>query len=126
MARSLMAFRSVSALMLKFETVAVVVRNDKRAAKWWKEKVGLRVVTSFPHWVTVAPRGSNVRLHLCPDSRPEKGNTGFMFSTKDAAKEEARLRKNGVKISRPVKKEEWGTTFRFLDPDGNEFQVIED
>jgi len=25
-----------------------------------------------------------------------------------------------------VKKEEWGTTLRFLDPDGNEFQVIED
>jgi predicted enzyme related to lactoylglutathione lyase len=112
--------------MLTFETVAVVVRNEKRAAKFWKDKVGFRVVTTFPHWFTVAPRGSNVRLHLCPDSRPEKGNTGFLFSTPDATKEEARLRKKGVKISRPVKKEEWGTTFRFLDPDGNEFQVIED
>src|SRR5438128_12665360 len=59
--------------MLKFETVAVVVRNEKKATKFWKDKVGFRVVTSFPHWVTVAPRGSNVRLHLCPDSRPEKG-----------------------------------------------------
>lgn len=112
--------------MLTFETVAVVVRSEKRAARWWKEKVGFRVVTAFPHWVTVAPRGSNVRLHLCPDSRPEKGNTGFMFSTKDARKEEARLRKNGVKIVRPTKDEGWGTVFVFADPEGNEFYVIED
>src|SRR2546423_12065012 len=112
-------------IMLKFATVAVVVRNEKRAMKWWKEKIGFRVVTSFPHWVTVAPRGANVHLHLCPDSRPEKGNTGFMFSTPDAAKEEARLRKKGVKITHPVKKEDWGTIFWFADPDGNEFQVLE-
>ncbi len=111
--------------MLKFETVAVVVRDEKKATRFWKDKVGLRVVTSWPHWVTVAPRGSNVRLHLCPDSRPEKGNTGYLFSTKDAKREEARLRKLGVKITKPTKKEEWGTIFWFADPDGNEFQVIE-
>ena len=122
----LMAHGRFGASMLKFETVAVVVRDEKKATKFWKEKVGFRVVTSFPHWVTVAPRGANVRLHLCPDARPEKGNTGFLFSTKDAKQEEARLRKNGVKISQSVKKEEWGTTLRFLDPDGNEFQVIQD
>ena len=121
-----MTHRPIPAFMLKFETVAVVVRDEKKATKFWKDKVGFRVVTSWPHWVTVAPRGANVRLHLCPDARPEKGNTGFLFSTKDAKQEEARLRKNGVKISQSVKKEEWGTTLRFLDPDGNEFQVIQD
>ncbi len=120
-----MAYRSIPAYMLKFETVAVVVRDEKKATKFWKEKVGFRVATSWPHWVTVAPRGSNVRLHLCPDSRPEKGNTGYLFGTEDAAKEEARLRKKGVKITKPTKKEEWGTIFWFADPDGNEFQVIE-
>lgn len=111
--------------MLTFETVAVVVRNENKAAKFWKDKVGFRIVTSWPHWVTVAPGGSKVRLHLCPDSRPEKGNTGFLFSTKDIAREERRLRKNGVRISRPITKEDWGTTFMFSDPDGNEFWVIE-
>src|SRR5213594_1645963 len=98
-----MAHGPIPTCMLKFATVAVVVRDEKKATKFWKDKVGFRVVTSWPHWVTVAPRGSNVHLHLCPDSRPEKGNTGYMFS----------------------KKEEWGTIFWFADPDGNEFQVIE-
>lgn len=111
--------------MLKFETVAVVVRDEEKAAKWWKEKLGFRVVTSWPHWYTVAPRGAKVHLHLCPDARPEKGNTGFLFSTKDIPRELARLRKKGVKITRPLKKESWGTTFMFADPDGNEYWVIE-
>ena len=122
---NLMPRALIHGAMLKFQTVAVVVRNEKKATKWWTEKLGFRVVTSFPHWVTVAPRGANVHLHLCPDSRPEKGNTGFMFSTQDAVKEEARLRKKGVKITQQVKKEDWGTIFWFADPDGNEFQVIE-
>lgn len=112
--------------MLKFETVAVVVRDEKKATKWWKEKIGLRVVTSWPHWVTVAPKGANVRIHLCPDARPEKGNTGFLFSTKDIVREERRLRGKGVKIKQPITKEDWGTTFVFADPDGNEFWVIQD
>src|SRR5437867_11667912 len=121
-----MTHRPIPAFMLKFETVAVVVRDEKKATKFWKDKLGFRVVTSFPHWVTVAPRGANVRLHLCPDARPEKGNTGFLFSTKDAKQEEARRRKNGVKISQSVKKEEWGRTLRFLDSDGTEFRGTQD
>jgi predicted enzyme related to lactoylglutathione lyase len=110
--------------MLKFQTVAVVVRDEKKAAKWWKEKIGVRVTDSFPHWHTVATPGSSVRIHLCPDSRPEKGNTGFSFGTTDAKREEARLRKNGVKITSPTRTEEWGTFFMFADPDGNEFYVF--
>jgi predicted enzyme related to lactoylglutathione lyase len=112
--------------MLKFETVAVVVRDEKKAAKFWKEKIGLRVVTSWPGWHTVAPKGSSVRMHLCPDARPEKGNTGFLFSTKDIKREETRLRKNRVKITQPITKSDWGTTLMFADPDGNEFWVIEE
>src|SRR5919108_1494614 len=71
--------RLLAPFMLTFESVAVVVRDEKKAMKFWKDKMGFRVVTRWPHWVTVAPRGSTVRLHLCPDSRPERGNTGYLF-----------------------------------------------
>lgn len=111
--------------MLKFRTVAVVVRDEKKAAKWWKDKIGLRVADSFPHWHTVVTPGSNVRIHLCPDSKPEMGNTGFSFATKNAKREEDRLRKSGVKITMPTTTEEWGTYFMFADPDGNEFYAFE-
>src|SRR2546427_11710046 len=99
-----MGHRPIWVPMLKFETVAVVVRDEKKATKFWKEKVGFRVVTSWPHWVTVGPRGATVRLHLCPDSRPEKGNTGHRSATADPPKEETRPRKKGVNTTKPAKK----------------------
>jgi len=113
-------------VMLQLNTMAVVVRNDQKAAKWYHDKLGLRVATRFPHWVTVASRGSTVTLHLCPDSPPEKGNTGISFGTKDVAKQEKELRKKGVKITVPTTKADYGTYLMFADPDGNEFYVFED
>jgi len=112
--------------MLTFATVAVVVRDEKKAVKWYTEKLGFRHVSKFSHWHTVSARGSNVRIHLCPDSKPEKGNTGFMFVTKDIEKEVAALKKKGVKFTMPVTKESYGTLAMFADPDGNEFWLFEE
>ncbi len=112
--------------MLKLGTIAVVVRDEKKAARWWKDKVGLRIANRFPHWHTVATRGSTVEIHVCPDARPEKGNTGIAFSAKDAAREEKAMRKKGVRITVPTTKEEWGIYFMFADPDGNEYYVFEE
>lgn len=111
--------------MVSLETVAVMVRDEEKAANWWREMFGFRIVTSWPHWYTVAPKGAKTRLHLCIDGKPERGNTGFLFTTKDIRRELSRLRKKGVKITQPLKKAEWGTTFMFSDPDGNEFWMIE-
>jgi len=112
--------------MMTFSTVAVVVRDERKAVKWYAEKLGFRHVSKFPHWHTVSPRGSNVRIHLCPDSKPEKGNTGLMFVTKDIEKEVAALEKKGVKITMAVTKESYGTLAMFADPDGNEFWLFEE
>src|SRR2546425_6981371 len=112
-----MSATALRARMMKLSTIAVVVRNEKKAAKFYHDKLGLRIVTRWPHWITVASRGSTVRLHLCPDSKPEKGNTGISFNAKDVAKREKELRKKGVKITVPTTKEEWGTYFMFADPD---------
>lgn len=112
--------------MLEFATVAVVVKDEKKAVKWYTEKLGFRHVDKYPHWQTVAPRGSKVRIHLCPDSRPETGNTGFMLVTKDLEKEVAALKKKGVKITMPIKKESYGSMAMFADPDGNEFWLFQD
>jgi catechol 2,3-dioxygenase-like lactoylglutathione lyase family enzyme len=111
--------------MLKLNTIAVVVRNEKKGAKWYHDKLGLRIVDRFPHWHTVSAPGSKVLIHLCPDSKPEKGNTGISFLTEDAAKTEKEYRRKKVKITSPTKKAEWGTYFMFADPDGNEFWVFE-
>lgn len=111
---------------MRFGSVAVVVRDEKRAAKFYTGKLGLQLKDKFPHWYTVTSRGSNVRIHLCPDAPPESGNTGISFTAKDVAHEEKALRKKGVKITVPTTKEDWGTYLMFADVDGNEFYIVEE
>jgi predicted enzyme related to lactoylglutathione lyase len=112
--------------MLRLRTIAVVVSDEKRAASWYREKLGMKLEDAFPHWHTVATSGSDVQLHLCPDAPLEPGNSGIAFTAKDCKKEEAALRKRGARIVEPTTKADWGTYFTFADPDGNEFWVVEE
>lgn len=110
---------------MRLTTMAVVVKDASKSAQWWKEKVGLQIRAQMHHWVTVAPKGSKFELHLCETTPRERGNTGIAFTAKDVKAEEKRLRKNGVRITRPTTKAPWGTFLQFADPDGNAFWVNE-
>ncbi len=112
--------------MLRLNSLAVVVRDEKKATKWYKEKLGFRVRDTYPHWHTVSAPGSDTKLHLCIDAPPEPGNSGIAFTAKNCTREEAALRKKRVKITTPTTSEDWGTYFMFADPDGNEFWVVQD
>lgn len=112
--------------MLRFNTVAVVVSDERKSTSWYQEKLGFKPVDKFPHWHTVEAPGASVKFHLCPDAPLEPGNSGIAFMTADCKKEEAVLRKKGVKVVETTTKADWGTYFTFADPDGNEFWVFEE
>jgi catechol 2,3-dioxygenase-like lactoylglutathione lyase family enzyme len=115
--------RRLARTMLKFSSVAVVVSDAKKSAKWYHEKLGFEFEDAEGHWVTVAPKGSNIAIHLCEGDELEPGNTGFGFVSKDVAKEQKELEAKGVKFTVPTKKESWGTYAMFADLDGNEFWI---
>ena len=111
--------------MLKLTSMAVVVRDAKKSAKWWNQKLGFEIRSSDGHWITVAPKGLNFELHLCEHEPLEQGNTGIGLVAADVAAEEKRLRALGVKFTKPTTKASWGTSATFADPDGNEFTINE-
>ncbi len=104
--------------------VAVVVSDAKKSAQWFKDKVGLEIRDQEDHWVTVAPKGTNVVLHLCETTPLEKGNTGIAFSVDDLDKAYKEMREKGVEFTREPTKKEWGSSAMFKDLDGNEFWLI--
>jgi predicted enzyme related to lactoylglutathione lyase len=104
-------------------SVAVVVSDAKKTAKWFEESVGLK--TSLQgHWVLAWPAGSTSKIHLC-EGKPEPGNTGVAFYVKDAIAHAKKLKAKGVKFTEEMKKESWGTHGMFADRDGNEYHLIE-
>ena len=112
---------------MRLTTIALVVSDAKKSAKWYQEKLGFEIRDHQGHWITVAPKRENMAFHLCEGFYPlEPGNTGISFTTTDAKREEAALRKLGVEFTTPTTKEDWATYAMFKDPDGNEFYLIEE
>ncbi len=106
-------------------SVAVLVKDAKKSAEWYRDKLGFEVSTQG-HWVTAKPKGSKVVLHLCEKNSDwgadlPGGNTGIVIESDDQEKTYRELKSRGVTFSKELKKEPWGMVARFKDPDGNEF-----
>lgn len=104
-------------------SVAVVVSDGKKAAKWFEDCLGFKSSLD-EHWVLVWPEGSTAKIHLC-EGKPEPGNTGIAFYVKDAARLAKSLKAKGVRFTKDVKKTDWGTNGMFADQDGNEYWLIQ-
>ncbi len=104
-------------------SVAVMVSDGKKAAAWYKEKLGFDVSTEDDHWVTASNKGASWKLHLC-EGDLEPGNTGIGFYTNDVQGTVSELKKKGVKFSKDYTKTDWGGEIAmFDDPDGNVFWI---
>src|SRR5881398_3220566 len=76
--------------MMRLTTIALVVSDAKKSAKWYQEKLGFEIRDHQGHWITVAPKRENMAFHLCEGFYPlEPGNTGISFTTTDAKRKEA-------------------------------------
>jgi catechol 2,3-dioxygenase-like lactoylglutathione lyase family enzyme len=98
-------------------TVAVMVADAKKSAKWYGEKLGFQTSVE-DHWVTAWPKGANWKLHLC-EGEPEPGNTGIGLYSDDLKATVADLKKKGVNFEMDYTKTEWGEMSQLKDPDGN-------
>ncbi len=110
-------------------TVAVLVWDSKKAAKWYREKLGFEV-SEQGHWVTAQLPGSSTALHLCGeceewgDERPG-GPTGILLRTVDKEKTYRELKSKGVEFAVELTDSPWGggKYAIFRDLDGNTFSM---
>lgn len=124
---------------LEFAYVTVVVRDVRRAARWYRDALGFRAksVSAKWGWAEVAVPGASVRLALV-EPRKEWGpigrklrarmgkNTGVILHTKDILRERERLAAKDVRFTREPRREPWGgLEALFVDPDGNEFHLVQ-
>lgn len=113
--------------MMALADVGIAVSDAKLSAKWWKDKLGFSVhhLEGNEHAVLIAPPGERFLLHLCQGfEEVDPGNTGIAFMTDDIEGVVARMEKAGVRFPEPLKKEEWGASAKFADPDGNVFWLM--
>ena len=109
--------------------VGVPVSDQDRALKFWTEAVGMMVVTDQPfndkqRWIEVKLPGAETGLALfTPEGHEDRigqfQSISFwsddVFATADA------MKKKGAVFVQDPKKEQWGTSAIFKDPDGNSY-----
>jgi catechol 2,3-dioxygenase-like lactoylglutathione lyase family enzyme len=106
----------------KLFTVAVMVSEAKKSAKWYEEKLGFETSNKDDHWVVARLKGADWMLHLC-EGKLEPGNTGIGFYSDDVQQTVATLKKKGVVFGQDYVKTDWGGNASFKDPDGNIFWI---
>lgn len=117
------------------DTVAVVVRDRKRALEWYRDVLGLTEAfvprdSAYPggvgHWIELGSGRPLTRIHVCEVSKEwgVPGLTGITFLTSDIKRAYRILKRRGVNFKSEPKKMEWGELLcAFVDPDGNMFDL---
>jgi len=116
-------------MLKRIKFVSVPVRDQEKALAFWTEKVGLQVATDQPmgngmRWIELKIPGAQTGLVLfTPPGQEDRIGTfqNISFVVDDIEKTYRELSERGVEFAQPPKKESWGTSAIFKDPDGNSF-----
>jgi catechol 2,3-dioxygenase-like lactoylglutathione lyase family enzyme len=109
----------------------VVVRDKERSKRFFRDRVGMKVLHAWGHWVVMGDKRRGARLHLCQvkDSDKkhpsEKGDAGILILTDQTiATAYRRMRAKGVRFIAPPRREEWGWRCQSRDPDGSVYWLM--
>jgi catechol 2,3-dioxygenase-like lactoylglutathione lyase family enzyme len=123
--------REEEAMLKRIKFVGVPVRDQDRALAFWTGKMGLTIATDQPmgegaaqRWIELKIPGAQTGLVLfTPEGHEDRIGTfqSVSFTCDDVERTHAALTERGVEFAQPPRKEPWGTSAIFRDPDGNSF-----
>lgn len=109
--------------------VGINISDQQRALEFYTEKLGFEVHTDQPmgdgkRWIELRVPGSDTHVTLFTPPGHEDRIGSFMnvvFGTENVEKTFEELKERGVEFEQPPKKQSWGMSAIFKDPDGNSF-----
>jgi catechol 2,3-dioxygenase-like lactoylglutathione lyase family enzyme len=116
-------------MLKQIKLVSIPVRDQDRALAFWTEIMGLQIVTDQPmgpgmRWIELRIPGAQTGIALfTPPGQEDRIGTfaNLSLATDDVVKTHAALVGRGVIFTQEPRKESWGTSAIFADPDGNTF-----
>jgi catechol 2,3-dioxygenase-like lactoylglutathione lyase family enzyme len=110
--------------------VSIPVRDQNQALEFYTKKLGFQILTDQPfglqRWIELLIPGADTRIALfTPPGQESRIGTfsNIAFLTDSVEKTYEELRGRGVEFEAPPKKEPWGTSAVFRDPEGNSFAM---
>jgi predicted enzyme related to lactoylglutathione lyase len=118
-------------MLKRIKFVGIPVRDQEKALAFWTKKIGLQITTDQPmsngrRWIELKVPGAQTGIALfTPPGQEDRIGTfqNMSLEVDDVEKTYQELTERGVEFVQPPKKEEWGTSAIFKDPDGNSFVI---
>ena len=118
-----------SHMFKRIKFAGIPVRDQDRALAFWKDAMGFQLVTDQPmgsgqRWIELRIPGAQTGIALfTPEGHEDRIGTfsSLSFGCDDVEKSYRSMVELGVEFVQPPKKESWGTSAIFKDPDGNSF-----
>jgi catechol 2,3-dioxygenase-like lactoylglutathione lyase family enzyme len=122
-------------IKLKFGPIQIFVSDLEKAKKWYTEILGMKIVKEYPEFKCVLMKLGKIEFDIgVPnpswgetwDKVKIGGRSPIVFETNDIKKVIKELKEKGVKFVEEPSKTPWEEMKAiFVDPDGNEFTLIE-
>ena len=112
---------------IKFASITVT--DQQRALDFYTASLGFTILTdqefgAGQRWIELGIPGAETRVVLStPGEHGERigGFSNIAFWSDNVERTAAQMAAKGVQFTQPVKRESWGTSAIFKDPDGNQF-----
>jgi catechol 2,3-dioxygenase-like lactoylglutathione lyase family enzyme len=114
-------------MIKRVKFVGLTVKDFDKALDFYTNKLGFEVVSNQlagpgNRWIELRIPGADTQVVISgfgppPDAKSQMPGVVFAVDDLDATYEE--LKKKGVEFTQPPRKEAWGSSAMFRDPDGN-------
>ncbi len=121
--------------MLRVGPIQIFVYDIGKAKEWYSKILGMELIEEYPEFQCILMKLGDVEFDIGVPNLSwgqgwEKvkigGRANIFFETDDIFKAVKELKEKGVKFDEEPSKRPWGEYKAvFVDPDGNEFNLIE-
>ena len=105
------------------------VQDMSRALGFYRDLLGMRVLSESDHWCMLEIGGVRIGLEST-DGKPVSGDrlAGAVLSLKstDIRDDVRRLKEKGVRFLSDIGDYEWGSVASFQDSEGNHLKILQD
>jgi catechol 2,3-dioxygenase-like lactoylglutathione lyase family enzyme len=109
----------------ELQEVARFTSNPKRTIEFYKSFLGLEPVWETEHAAEFKVGAVKVLVHKLSSSEGSPGEDHLAFTVDDVDSACAELEAKGLRIEKPARTYEWGTSAYLRDPDGRWLELYQ-
>lgn len=110
---------------MKLDSAVFYTNNLEKAIAFYRDTVGLEVdYIQEGRFASFKFENGKLGIKQAKEAREVPGHQTVFIEVEDIEEAYSQFKAKGIRFEKELTKEDWGTNFSFLDPDGNKLQFV--